>query len=243
MSARRAVLPDLDAKGAIAAPSHYAREFPEGLHDQRNHLLVRNGVVDLDPGPARRKVQHTALEIPRRRLKLGTPEAPLTWIFSTLRLSPSYARGARGFGFHRGSLFTGNSVEAVRVQDGTELNIKNRWHCRSDIRQGLALGERADPALISWAGLPKPANAVLFKQAAPSREFLVREIVEAAGLIETDKADPHRSYDPRLPARCPSCGVGGRQQREFQNLVSCDLRSVPDSHAPLVYVSGELAPR
>src|SRR5438067_2005289 len=59
----RAVLADVDAERSVASPSHVAGELSQGLHDQRDHLLMSHGIVDLDPGAARREVHHPAFEV------------------------------------------------------------------------------------------------------------------------------------------------------------------------------------
>jgi len=93
---RRAVLTDLYAEGAIAAPCYDARELPKGLHDQRDYFLMRHMIVDLDLGAARREVHHAAFEIPGWSLQLSTPEGSLARVSPAL-LGVSMCR----FGFHR----------------------------------------------------------------------------------------------------------------------------------------------
>ncbi len=80
-----AVFRDVDADGTVSAPSHEARELPERLHDQSDHLLVLEGMIDLDAGPARRKIHHAAIEVPGERLQSSMPEDSLASIFSALR--------------------------------------------------------------------------------------------------------------------------------------------------------------
>src|SRR4051794_7613263 len=93
---RRAVLTDLHAEGAIAAPCYDARELPKGFDDQRDHLLMRHMTVDLDLGAARREAHHAAFEIPGWGLQLSPPEGSLA------RVSPALLGvSMRRFGFHR----------------------------------------------------------------------------------------------------------------------------------------------
>jgi len=64
---RGAVLIDADAERASAVPGDEARELPQRVHYQRDHLLVRHGMIDLYHGPIGREVHHAALENPLGR--------------------------------------------------------------------------------------------------------------------------------------------------------------------------------
>src|ERR1044072_4353406 len=72
------------------------------------------------------------------------------------------------------------------------------------------------PAILLDAGGAKTRQTVLVDGKLPGKEFVNRQGVSAAGLLEGEKSATHSGDDLGLAADDPAFGAGGRQIRNRQ---------------------------